>query len=347
MKRIFFYILCTLPLAAQAQPEAPSILVNSTAQVLLAVIAGLLIAIGILGNTVLGAMEVYREKMKNGQDKALMIGIITVLGFSAFPAKAADAVETVHTISGLSPVAFYLMISVIALELLVLLFLLRTLRILLGIQSKRKTKVKQQTASWWERFNKTKTVDAATELSEDMGHDFDGIRELDNPTPPWWKWGFYFSIAFAVIYLWTYHVAHSAPSQLEELAIANTKAAEAKEEYLKKAANNIDENSVQLLTDAGELEEGKKLFGTNCAACHGTKGEGMVGPNLTDKFWLHGGKINEIFKTIKYGVPDKGMRSWQEDLSPKQIAQLASFIRSIQGSNPPNAKEAQGQPETE
>ena len=85
-------------------------------------------------------------------------------------------------------------------------------------------------------------------------------------------------------------------------------------------------------------------YKTNCAVCHGVNGEGnVVGPNLTDDHWLHKGSIKDIFKTIKYGVPEKGMKSWAADFSPLQIAQLASYVKSLHGSNPPNAKEKQGE----
>ena len=81
----------------------------------------------------------------------------------------------------------------------------------------------------------------------------------------------------------------------------------------------------------------------NCAACHGSAGEGGVGPNLIDDYWVHSGGIKEIFKTIKYGWPEKGMKSWQQDLGAKQIHEVACFIKSLHGSNPPNQKDKQGE----
>jgi cytochrome c oxidase cbb3-type subunit 3 len=104
----------------------------------------------------------------------------------------------------------------------------------------------------------------------------------------------------------------------------------------------VDENSVKLLTAADDLAAGKTVFLTTCFACHGRSGEGGVGPNLTDEYWLHGGSIQEVFKTIKYGWPDKGMKSWKDDYSPVQIAQIASFVKSLAGTNPANAKPPQG-----
>ncbi|MVT07074.1 cbb3-type cytochrome c oxidase N-terminal domain-containing protein [Chitinophaga tropicalis] len=360
----FLCLLNSLPAAAQYKPEGPSSLANPVAIVLLTVIVGLFIAIAILGSAVLSAMDIYRERMKKegGSKTALLTGglILTTALLSSHSSWAQDAAEAAeaaapavsHTISGLAPFTFYLLVSVIVLELLIIICLLFTLRILVGLESRSTRKKKaavpgKPSVSWLEKLNKTKSLDATSEAEADMGHDYDGIRELNNPTPPWWRWGFYCSMIFAAVYLWRYQVAHSAPTQLEELSMAEAEAAAAKEEYLKNAANNVDENSVTLLTAADDISSGQKLFAANCAACHGPQGQGVVGPNLTDSYWLHGGDIKKVFSTIKYGVPDKGMKSWKDDFSPKQLAQLASYIKSIHGSNPPNPKEPQGTEEKE
>ncbi|MEC5147861.1 cbb3-type cytochrome c oxidase N-terminal domain-containing protein [Chitinophaga sp. 212800010-3] len=341
-------ILCSAPVFAAG--NAPSELSDPVALLLLVVAIGLLLAITILGNAVLGAMDIFREKMKNDAGKTLIaIGIIALSLFSssAFAETTAPAASPYFT--NLSQTSFYVLISVILLELLVVICLLFLLRYLVGIKRKHRPAKAvvpgKPSVSWLEKLNNTKTLDAAAEAEEDMGHDFDGIRELNNPTPPWWKWGFAFTICFGVVYFWRTEITHSAPNQIEELAAAEKKAAVAKEEYLKKAANNIDENNVKLLTDPADITAGQKMFVSNCAPCHGPQGQGVVGPNLTDDYWLHGGKVNDVFKTIKYGVADKGMKSWQDDFSPKQLAQLASFIKSIHGSNPPNPKDPQGQKE--
>ncbi len=340
MKSILTCMMLLLSLTAFSQ-SAPGTgygeLSHPVALLLLAVAVGLLLAIIILGYTVLSAMDIYRERMKKLPFILLLLAV----------SQTASA-QSGSIVSGLSDNVFYMLLSVIALELVVMLFLLQALRVLTGISRRRKpkkAKAAKPRISWMEKLNRTRSVDAAGEAEADMGHDYDGIRELNNPTPPWWRWGFYFSMVFAVVYLWRYHVTHAAPLQLEELDIANRKAAVAKEEYLKNAANNIDEHSVKLITDAAELDAARKVFSASCAACHGPEGQGLVGPNLTDPYWLHGGKVNDIFSTIKYGVPDKGMKSWKDDLSPKQIAQLTGFIRSLQGTNPANPKAAEGQKE--
>jgi len=176
----------------------------------------------------------------------------------------------------------------------------------------------------------------------DLGHDYDGIRELDNRLPPWWLYGFYLTILVGCIYLWRYHVSHTAPLSGEEYQIAMQEAAVQKEAYLKKAANNIDETNVKFMSGATNLAAGKAIFETICSACHGKEGQGVVGPNLTDDYWIHGGSISDIFKTIKYGYPEKGMKSWKDDYSPTQMADLASYIQTLHGTNPPNPKAPQG-----
>ncbi len=254
-------------------------------------------------------------------------------------------------VSGVSDTAFYFLISVIGVEILVILYLVYNINKLLkreavaiaGASASEDVVVARRVFSfgkWWSRVNKFRP--AEEEAGMDMGHDYDGIRELDNKLPPWWLYGFYCTIIFGVIYLWRYHVSQTAPLQAEEYRIAVQVAAVQKEAYLKKAANSVDENTVKLLTGAGDLEAGKAVFQTTCFACHGKSGEGGVGPNLTDAYWLHGGSIQEVFKTIKYGWPDKGMKSWKDDFSPVQIAQIASYVKSLGGTNPPNAKPPQG-----
>ena len=108
-------------------------------------------------------------------------------------------------------------------------------------------------------------------------------------------------------------------------------------------ADLVDEKSVAILTDEASIAEGKEVYLANCIACHGANGEGnAVGPNLTDKYWIHGGSIQNVFSTIKYGVVEKGMQSWQSQIRPQVIQKVASYIMSMQGSNPANAKEPQG-----
>jgi cytochrome c oxidase cbb3-type subunit 3 len=346
-------LFCTLvPSSVWAEgPPKPSAMANPLAQVLVVVIAALLLAIALLAHVVLGAAEMkmkeFREKKASGTQQKIL-GIIALLMMSsvAFAADEPVAVAVNNTISGLSPTAFYSLITVVGVELLVLLWLLYHLKSLLAKETVTAAveteEVKESLfAKWWSKANNFRPVQE--EANIDLGHDYDGIRELDNRLPPWWLYGFYICIIFACIYLWRYHVTHTAPSSLEELAAVMKKAEAEKEDYLKKAANNVNENTVTYLSDASALDAGKKIFVTACAACHAADGGGTVGPNLVDEYWLHGGSISDVFKSIKYGWPEKGMKSWKDDYSPVQIAQLASYIKSIKGTKPATAKEPQGE----
>jgi len=190
----------------------------------------------------------------------------------------------------------------------------------------------------------TRTVKVEQEQDILMHHEYDGIRELDNVLPPWWLWLFYGTIIWSVVYIFNVHVSgtwlHQADEYEQEMAQAKADV----EAYLAKAAASVDENTVTVMSDAGALAAGKSTFVTYCKACHGENGEGnAVGPNLTDAYWLHGGGIKDVFTTIKYGVVEKGMQSWKKDLKPAEMQQVASYILSLQGSNPANAKAPQGE----
>lgn len=187
-----------------------------------------------------------------------------------------------------------------------------------------------------------KLVPLEKEADIDLGHEFDGIRELDNRLPPWWLYIFYGTILFAAVYLYFYMFTDKGIRQEQEYEYAMEKGEEMKLAYLATQANAIDENSVEALT-GDEIAEGQSIYKASCAACHGLAGEGGVGPNLTDQYWIHGGGIKNVFKTIKYGVPDKGMISWQAQLNPAAMQKVASYILTLEGTNPPNQKEKQGE----
>ena len=355
-------LLCAAPAALAAgggQPAKESSMYDPFVITMIIIMLILLLAIGLLANVVMGAASYYyqkekeREQQKSGASAAAAVTTALLLLFAApvfaqggnAATDVAATVQTTSSFGGLSPTAFYFIVGVIGIELLVVFMLLYQLRVFLAKEKLQQDLaaqvIKKPRVSLWDKMNKLKPIEQEAQI--DLGHDYDGIRELDNRLPPWWLYGFYVSIIFAVVYVWRFHVSHTAPSSTEELQIAMVKAEEQKALYLKKSANNVDENTVKVLTDAAEIAGGEKVFIQNCAACHGKAGEGSVGPNLTDDYWLHGGSVKDVFKSIKYGWPEKGMRSWKDDLSPMQIAQVSSYIKSIHGTNPPNAKAQQGE----
>ncbi len=175
-----------------------------------------------------------------------------------------------------------------------------------------------------------------------LDHNYDGIRELDNNLPTWWVYGFYATIIFAVVYMVRYHV-FDGPTQEEEYRREVATAEASIEEYRKTAKGLVDASTVVMLTDAADLSAGKNIFDSNCAVCHRADGGGGIGPNLTDNYWILGGSLSNIYEVISEGGrPSKGMIPWKNDLKPLQIAQVASYIVTLQETNPPDAKEAEG-----
>lgn len=196
-------------------------------------------------------------------------------------------------------------------------------------------------ATMWEKINAFRPAEKERDL--DLGHDYDGIRELDNSLPPWWKYGFYLSIVIAVAYFYVYHSPGSDWSSAKEYREAMAEAEVEKAEYLKIAGDQVDETSVELLADAASISNGQAIYTANCVACHGVEGQGGVGPNFADEYWIHGGDIKDLFNTIKYGVPEKGMISWQSQLGPRKMQEVASYILTFQGTTPPNPKQPEGE----
>ena len=161
-----------------------------------------------------------------------------------------------------------------------------------------------------------------------MQHEYDGIRELDNNLPPWWVWGFFATIIFAVVYIFNYHIFGTADLQIKayDKEIAQAKADVKK--YQEEHAMNVDETTATLLTDAAAISSGKAIFESNCVVCHNPKGEGNIGPNLTDDHWIYGPDVKDLFKTIKLGTPN-GMPEHASKLNPIQIQQVSSFVLSL------------------
>ncbi len=188
----------------------------------------------------------------------------------------------------------------------------------------------------------TQSVSLQEEDDIMLDHNFDGIKELDNKIPPWWNALFYGAIIFAFIYMINYHIIGDGNVQINEYK-QEVQVASARLEMLNKSGAMISEETVTVLTDVGALAAGKKIFNKNCTACHGVNGQGLVGPNFTDEYWIHGGSIKNLFHTISEGVPAKGMISWKSQLSPNQIQEVASYILSLKGTNPPNQKAAEGE----
>ncbi|MFA6060124.1 MAG: cbb3-type cytochrome c oxidase N-terminal domain-containing protein [Taibaiella sp.] len=302
----------------------------------------LLCIIMVMANAVASAGKIYweREKKKNISNK--IAPFLVLMFLTGITSHAQEAQAAVTPPAPGIPHDIYIFFILVALEFVVIMVLSGMLLKFLKVEKEVSIAKPAKAIVLKNIFQKmNQTVAIEEEHSLDLNHDYDGIRELDNKVPAWWRYAFYASILFGGIYMYRMFVTDTLPNQIQELDQANYIAAIQKAEYLKHAANNVDENTVAML-DASGIAEGSALFTKNCLACHGDKGQGGVGPNLTDEYWLHNGGIKDVFHSIKYGWPEKGMKAWKDDFSPVQIAQLASYIKSIQGTNPPGGKEPQG-----
>jgi cytochrome c oxidase cbb3-type subunit 3 len=167
-------------------------------------------------------------------------------------------------------------------------------------------------------------------------HEVDGIQELDNLLPRWWVWLFYLTIIYSVGYMGYYHVIKAG-----DLQIAEYKTEAQRGERIKNEALTRFESSISTLapeSDKAVLGRGQQLYIQMCAPCHRPDGGGLVGPNLTDDYWIHGSNYVDTVKTIINGVPEKGMLMWRGVLKPNEIQSVASYIYTLRGTHPPNAK---------
>jgi len=245
-----------------------------------------------------------------------------------------------------------LVVIVILLVMVVTIYLLRVLNMLVE-QGEKEKAAKLGTAyvrkpTWWNKLSQqlNASVPLEMEKSIELDHNYDGVRELDNHLPPWWKWLFYVTIVWAVIYIVVFHVSDALPLSEDEY---KNEVALAEEQIRKVMASQpmatIDESTLQFTNDAAIIEKGKAVFmnGT-CSSCHRNDGGGnTIGPNLTDEYWIHGGDIKNIFSTIKNGAIEKGMPAWGKSLSPTDIRNVTFYVVSLQGTNPANAKAPQGE----
>lgn len=170
------------------------------------------------------------------------------------------------------------------------------------------------------------------------GHTYDGIQEYDNPMPRWWVNLFWITIFFAYGYC-VYYMTGIGPSHVEEYEM-EMKLAEAEKAALAEttsteqgSSSSISERLVLAALSADSISSGKEVYDSKCMFCHGDKGQGLIGPNLTDDHWIHGGSMEEILHIINVGVVAKGMVAWENQLSEDERINLVAFIRSIQGTN--------------
>ena len=177
------------------------------------------------------------------------------------------------------------------------------------------------------------------------GHKYDGIQEYDNPMPGWWLWLLWATVIFSVIYILGIHAFDFVDTYEDDLAQGQAEL-ETRRAAFAETQPIFEADEATLATyvgDATRVEAGAANFATTCAPCHGPEGQGGIGPNLTDAYWIHGNANTDIFNVISKGVIEKGMAPWENVFSPEQRAEMVAFIQSIQGTNPPNAKAPEGE----
>lgn len=251
-------------------------------------------------------------------------------------------------------ITFYVVVGfifvVVILVLFVAVYMLQVLNFMVKQATRERSEklgipYKEEPSMWakiWSESNDFVPVEKEGDIMLD--HNYDGIRELDNHLPPWWKWLFYGTIVFSIVYLIFYHLSDTLPLPLQEYEQELTLA---EEQARKLKASNpvaaIDETNVQLLTDATALADGKTTFLNNCASCHRKDGGGDIGPNLTDEYWKHGGSIQDIFKVVRHGVQGTNMIAWEGFISPEKMQNVSNYVLTLQRTNPENPKKPEGE----
>ena len=327
---------------------------------LMITIAGLLITILVLSNSIINLVksdffknkliEQAKQKTENNSNNGIITILAVILTIGSLlwsgnsmalsfngPGEAEGDAPWLLVENG----DIYLLIAVNILLIGIVLYLKSMFNRLLNMVHQRKVNEKIKNVKPLKKLNQvlTDVVPIEEEHKILMDHEYDGIRELDNNLPPWWVWGFFLTIVFAFIYLFNYHILGTGDLQYTAYDKEMKKADIEVKAYLSKMAMNVDETNATLMTDASDLSKGKALFETNCVTCHNPKGEGNIGPNLTDKNWIYGYDIKEVFKTIKLGTPN-GMPEHNSKFNPIQIQQVASFVLSLPDSK---GKEPQGE----
>lgn len=285
--------------------------------------------------------------------KLIFVFALLLSFFSGFAQTETESVSAVSLWDD-PMLKFYIIVGfvfvVAILVMLVALYMLQVLNYMAKQASRERAErlgipYKEEPSIWarlWKESNDFVPMEKEADITLD--HVYDGIRELDNHLPPWWKWLFYATIVFAGVYMVVYHISDTLPLQLKEyeteLAMADEQARKLK---ASSPAAAIDETTVQLITDANALADGKTTFLNNCASCHRKDGGGDIGPNLTDEYWKHGGSIQDIFKVVRHGVQGTNMIAWEGFISPEKMQNVSNYILTLQGTNPENGKKPEGE----
>jgi cytochrome c oxidase cbb3-type subunit 3 len=345
-KPLFLLLLCSMAMLTFAQstntvPEKEWSSSDNINAILAFIAFILLFPIYFMGKMFSATLKNYMKKLKNLKNGMAIISFFIIS--NSLIAQAATTETTVSYWDTINFTTWFLLVTII-IEIFVLFFLgLFTARLMKNpkkeIEKAEKIADESWFMKWWKKANNfNNNLEEAEKL--DTGHSYDGIRELDNITPPWFQAAFYTTIVIGIIYLWYYH-SGVGKLQIEEYQESVDIANKEMDEY-QKHQKGIDENTIAFTTAGSELEEGAKLYQASCASCHAADGGGGTGPNLCDDSWIHGGSPKDIFKSIKYGWKEKGMIPWKDLYNDQKILKIASYMNTFQGKKPLSPKAPQG-----
>ncbi len=309
-----FYILCTLMII-------------------------LLIAIIVISGTVTRMIksDFFQKKLRernNTLNTILLVGLFVGLSTSSFALEfnAPGEAEEGQPWLLIENSDLYVLLTINIILVGVLVYIRRMFNTFISMTKAPKTEEAVEEEDVIKKVNQilTDVVPIEEEHTILMDHEYDGIRELDNNLPPWWVWMFYGTIVFAIVYLFHFHILGTGDLQIAEYN-KEMKREDAKvKAYLDKMAMNVDETNATMMTEASDIGAGKSIFSQSCATCHNPNGEGISGsgPNLTDKYWIYGYDIKEVFSTVKNGRSG-GMPEHKSKLTPIQIQQVASYVLQL------------------
>ncbi len=298
--------------------------------IITAILVGFVIS---LASSTKNVLEYKRSKMKDGVKTILLLSGV----FLAPDLFAAEAAATTEYVFPFPDSAFYTFLTLDIILVMVILYLTGIIR---GVLSEYKVPAKYNLFARWNK-QLTAAVPIEDEGSILLDHDYDGIKELDNNLPPWWKYGFYITIVWAVIYLFYYNVFNVGPLQEQEFLTEMEEGERSVAEYKRLHPVLINADNVTLLEDASSIAKGEKIYTDYCKTCHMEKGRGGAGPNLTDNTWIYGGDIKAVFKTVSEGT-NNGMAKWGEIISAEEIQAVASYVLQLEYVAPPDGIAPQG-----
>jgi cytochrome c oxidase cbb3-type subunit 3 len=302
-----------------------------------------------------GCCEKKEEHEHPPQPKKTITVLMLLLAASSAFGQGQDAPSFWSDPFGSPMLPLYMTLAFVGLTIVlliaVLLYVLRAFNIIVKLAEKERAEKLGlpvvASLTWWEKFWQKINALAPIEKEKDLdtGHDFDGIRELNNHLPPWWTGLFYATIVWGLIYFVVYHVTDSFPLSTGEYQNELAEAERAvRALQASRPAEVIDADALEYKADEEILKRGSVVFASStCGSCHRNDGGGnAIGPNLTDEYWLHGGTIGNIYASINGGIVEKGMPAWGKTMSPKDVRDVAFFVMSLRGSDPSNAKAPQG-----